>query len=97
MSRLKRLNGGGLRGSKDVDSAAVITEVKDILEFHLDSLQSIQGSCNEPIAIREIRIWASNQCVDPSGEDGKGEVGTWLCDGYMDQTFKFCNDGTTFE
>lgn len=95
MSRLKRLNGGGLRGSNDVDSAAVITEVKDILELHLDSLQSIQGSCNEPIAIGEIRNWADkSQCIDPSGKDGNRGVGTWLCDGLMDQTFKFCEDGT---
>ena len=42
MSRLKNLSRGSLRGTKDVDSAAVITEVKDILELHLDSMESIQ-------------------------------------------------------
>ena len=47
MRRLKKLNRGGLRGSKDVDSAAVITEVKDILELHLDSMLSIQKNLHD--------------------------------------------------
>ena len=47
MRRLKRLNRGGLRGSNDVDSAAVITEVKDILELHLDSMLSIQKNLHD--------------------------------------------------
>jgi len=53
------------------------------------------GSCTAPIAIGEIRNWADKaQCIDPSGYDGQGNVNTFLCDGFADQTFKFCEDGT---
>ena len=53
------------------------------------------GSCNNPMDIGEIRNWADkSQCIDPAGYDGIGEVNTYLCDGYTDQMFQFCEDGT---
>ena len=59
-----------------------------------DLFQGI-GSCSEPIAEGEIRNWKNKaQCIDPHGIDGKGNVSTYLCDGYADQSFRFCEDGT---
>lgn len=66
---------------------------------HLDRSLTVSsqaaGSCNKPFLIGEIRNWKDNsQCIDPRKYDGRGNVGTYNCDGYSDQTFKFCEDGT---
>lgn len=58
-------------------------------------VKDVPGSCNNPHFIGEIRNWQDkSQCIDPSGADGKGDVQTYVCDGYSDQIFKFCEDGT---
>merc|ERR1712176_1111090 len=58
-------------------------------------LSQTAGSCNNPFLIGEIRNWRDkSQCIDPRWYDGQGDVGTYNCDGYSDQIFKFCEDGT---
>ena len=42
MERLKNVKRAGLRGSNDIDSAATITEVKDVIKSQLDSMVEIQ-------------------------------------------------------
>jgi len=59
------------------------------------SITAQSGSCVDPIAIGELRNWQDkSQCIDPSGHDGRGNVGTYHCEGSSDQQFKFCEDGT---
>eukprot|EP00794_Sanderia_malayensis_P018562 gene18562-biopygen15643 len=42
----------------------------------------------------ELRVLNSKKCVDISGSEGAGSIGTHDCDGYRDQQIIFCVDGT---
>eukprot|EP00794_Sanderia_malayensis_P018559 gene18559-biopygen15638 len=53
-----------------------------------------QVTCTDPIVIAELRVLKSKKCVDISGNEGAGSIGTHECDGYRDQQIIFCGDGT---
>lgn len=77
-----------LRGSKPEEHV-------NNLDRSLSVLSQSAGSCNNPLLVGEIRNWKDkSQCIDPRGYEGRGNVGTYNCDGYNDQTFEFCEDGT---
>jgi hypothetical protein len=93
-----------IRGSKNADllnekhieenTSALTTKNKEDIPNPTRNLFQ-GGSCLEPFAIGEIRNAKNrSQCIDPMGNDGRGDVNTWLCDGWADQTFRFCEDGT---
>ena len=61
--------------------------------------RALQGgttsSCNEPLAIGEIRNFLhKSKCLDVKGNDGKDNVVTFGCDGLPDQKWRLCEDGT---
>ena len=55
---------------------------------------SAQILCADQIQIGELRVLNSRRCVNIVGTDGYGDVGTYYCDGYDDQQFILCGDGT---
>ena len=59
------------------------------------SHKSYTSSCTAPTYIGEIRNKAdTSQCIDSHGRDGRQNVSTYSCNGYDDQIFKYCEDGT---
>ncbi len=53
-----------------------------------------QVLCTNELAVGEIRVLNSRECVNIEGTDGQGHMSTHECDGYDDQQHILCGDGT---
>lgn len=74
-------------GIASADSEAIAPDDLAILEF--------DNGCLNPTHIGEIKLTDLGMvCLDVEGADGIGRVGHCDCDGYDDQKFKYCEDGT---
>jgi len=50
--------------------------------------------CMNPLAIGELRVYNTRNCVDISWWEGHGDVWASHCDGNKDQQMILCGDGT---
>eukprot|EP00794_Sanderia_malayensis_P019586 gene19586-biopygen14542 len=61
---------------------------------HLYVDVSAQALCANRLALGELRSLKSKKCIDVANTGGFGSIQTHSCDGYADQQFILCGDGT---